>query len=202
MNPRGIAASICAVLLLSFVSTVAEPKKQKEEEEEESSSPYDAATRSKSRDAITNEDLERMMEEKPDVQLRELPPTPPPAPKAAPPKAKPKGKVQAKALPVPQSRQQPRPQPQAQRSSVPFVVVPKRPPAAAAGSKVAALESRVADLEKAILAAKNPALPREWTRPKGVPPGTLKDREMQLRQTREELAAARQEQARRRGSGP
>ncbi len=180
------AIAACAALLLFLAPAFAEAKQQKPAEEEEPSSPYDAATHAKSGDAITNEDLERMMEERPDVQLAELPPTPPPEPAARPAPAKPKSKLQPNVV---------------QGVTPTFVPLP-RESMGAADSKVAALESRVAALEKAILAAKNPALPREWTRPQGLPPGSLKDREIQLRQSQEALSAARQELARRRASAP
>jgi len=190
------AIAACAALLLFLAPAFAEAKKQKPaEKEKESSSPYDAATRAKSGDAITNEDLERMMEERPDVQLGELPPAPPPAPAARPAPAKPKPKLQAQSRPPTQPKV-------VRRSTPTFVPLPRAQGMGAADSKVAALESRVAALEKAILAAKNPALPREWTRPQGVPPGSLQDRQMQLRRAREELSAARQELAQRRASAP
>ena len=185
MKPLVIGAAILLFLAPAF----AEAKKQKPAPEEEPSSPYDAATREKSSDAITTEDLERMMEERPDVQLRELPPTPPPAPAAKPPKAKPKAKARA------QSKPQAKAPVKVTRQVTPtFVPLPRSQGTGAPNSKVAVLEGRVAALEKAILASKNPALPREWLKPPGVPPG---NRDTQLRQAKEELAAARQDLARR-----
>jgi hypothetical protein len=77
-----------------------------------------------------------------------------------------------------------------------------------AQGKVAALQARVSELEKAVLAVKNPLLPRTWTTPDSMKDqdeqsgySTLENterlaqREAELRAARDELSQARQELA-------
>ena len=193
---RVIARAVVIALLLTGGASYAEQAKKKptkEEPAEEASSPYDAATSSaRSSDAITNEDLEKMMEIEPGTELSRGAPEPPaPAPK---PVAKPKGKPSVK------------PGTQTVRTPMPFRVVhapmaqlPKTQNEVEAERKVATIQARVADLEKAVLAGRNPSLPRAWT--KGAPVAA-EAREAQLRSAREELSRARQELARVRSEAP
>jgi hypothetical protein len=184
-----------ALLLTGGASLAGETKGKRAKEEpkpaesssEEGSSPYDAATSSgRSSDVITNEDLEKMMEIEPGTELSRGAPEPAaPAPKPGP---KPKGK------------------PKTVRTPMPFRVVhpsvaqlPKSQNELEAERKVATIQARVADLEKAVLAGRNPSLPRAWT--KGAPVAA-EAREAQLRSAREELSRARQELARFRSEAP
>jgi len=86
---------------------------------------------------------------------------------------------------------------------------PKSPSVADAERKVADLQARVAMLEKAVLAVKNPLLPRTWTTPDSMKDqdqesgyenldniGRLGQRETELAAARDELGQARQELAR------
>jgi hypothetical protein len=201
-KPSAVAWSVLISVALAGSASVAEeredpqgPKKKPAREEKPASedaapSRYDAATsrrRPAPDDVITNEDLERM-EETPPGQMPswvgEAVPAPTPRPK---PRSEPRPKPPRAALPgngktAPVARA-----PQASPRS------PKTQNEMDAERKVAALEARVADLERAVLAARNPHLPREWARPAS---------DAQLRQARVELSRARQELARWRGEEP
>ena len=190
-------AVVIALLFTGGASYAEEAKKKKQpKEEEESSSPYDAATSSaRSSDAFTNEDLEKLMEIEPGTELSRGAPEPP-----EPPKPGPKPKVK------PTARPSTKPKTQTVRTPMPFRVVhppvaqgPKSPNELEAERNVATIQARVADLEKAVLAGRNPSLPRAWT--KGAPV-TADAREAQLRRAREELSRARQELARFRSEAP
>ena len=173
-----VASVLFAVLLLGGAAAAEETSKRADPspDDESPSSPYDAATRDRAPagEAFTNEDLERLAEVPPGEALTKPTPVPP-----APPR-----RVQAS-------------KPQVPRASAPR---PPRPAASKtrnevdAETRIATLEARVTDLERAILAARNPHLPRAWIRPNGDA--------QQLRRAREELSRARQELADRRGEAP
>jgi hypothetical protein len=195
------ARAVVIALLLTGGASLADEAKKKPEEEP--SSPYDAATSSaRSSDAITNEDLERMMEIEPGTELSRGAPEPPAA--AAKPVPKPKGKPSVKPSVKPKT--------QTVRTPMPFRVVhapvaqlPKTQNELDAERKVATIQARVADLEKAVLAARNPSLPRAWTKlPSDGARATVgaEAREAQLRRAREDLSRARQELARWRSEAP
>ena len=203
MLERQSRALVCAVVLSLLlaggtgVAGEAKKKPTKDEPEEESSSPYDAATSSaRSADAFTNEDLEKLMEIEPGTELSHGAPEPPePPPKPSP---KTKGKPTAKPTVKPRT--------QTVRTPMPFRLVhppvaqgPKSQSELEAERRVATIQARVADLEKAVLAGRNPSLPRAWT--KGAPVAA-EARDAQLRSAREELSRARQELARFRSEAP
>jgi len=146
-------------------------------------------------DVITNEDLERMMAGLTPLEART-------------------GVYQAEAKPEEAGTPG--------VEGVPTAPAPGAAPAAAkpaspseqrteAQGKIAVLQARVSELEKAVLAVKNPLLPRTWTTPDSMKDqdeqsgySTLENterlaqREAELRAAREELSKAREELA---GSG-
>jgi hypothetical protein len=149
-------------------------------------------------DVITNEDLERMMaglsplERRAGVYTSNVKPASDEAPAETAP-----GAPAAKAEPG-----------TAGKPAVP-------PGVADAEGRVAALQTRVSELEKAVLAVKNPLLPRGWTTPDSSKErdaesgyqdldnaSRLAQREAELRSAREELEQARQDLAELRGSSP
>ena len=198
-----VRRSLAAILLLALgaATAVAETKeekpkpkppadteKKKEKEDETVVRPrYDA----KKDDVITNEDLERMMDDMSPIEARtgvyqakaELAKPPAPAAPGSPTAPAPPGKPTSKSQQVTDAE-----------------------------GKVAALQARVSELEKAVLAVKNPLLPRTWATPDSMKDqdqesgfealdntGRLSQRESELQAAREELSKARQDLAALRG---
>jgi hypothetical protein len=142
-------------------------------------------------DVITNEDLERMMEGLSPLEARS---------------GVQQGRV-ADAAPASGTPDPPAP-PAGTKPAAP------KPPPGEAEQKVADLQARVAELEKAVLAVRNPLLPRTWTTPDSMKKedeesgyseldntARLGQREAELAAAREELAKARQELSRQGGGG-
>jgi hypothetical protein len=162
----------------------AEPAKQAKEESPAPQPRYDV----KKDDVITNEDLERMMSELSPTEARS-------------------GVYQAKPEPV-----KPGAAPAAPGEQPPPKPGSKTQQVTDAEGKVAALQARVSELEKAVLAVKNPLLPRTWATPDSMKDqdqeagfeakdnaARLTQREAELKAAREELSRAREELATARG---
>ena len=164
----------------------AEPSKAKDEEP--AAKPrYNA----KADDVITNDDLERMMDELSPTEARTG------VYQARP--AKPAAEAAAGGAPPAPGAPGAKPAPTGQQVTD-------------AEGKVAALQARVSELEKAVLAVKNPLLPRTWATPDSMKDqdqesgfealdnaARVTQREAELKAAREELSKARQDLAALRG---
>ncbi len=187
--------SLAVILLLAFgaataiaESRVEKPKPQPPADTEKKTKDDESAAKPrydvKKDDVITNEDLERMMDDLSPMEART-------------------GVYQAKADPA-----KPAPAPGAPGDPAAQAAAGK--PASKskqvtdAEGKVATLQARVSELEKAVLAVKNPLLPRTWATPDSMKDqdqesgfealdntGRLSQRESELRAAREELSKAR-----------
>jgi hypothetical protein len=158
----------------------ADTEKKAKDDESAAKPRYDV----KKDDVITNEDLERMMDDMSPMEART-------------------GVYQAKAepakpAPAPGAPGDPAAKPPAGKPA------PKSQQVTDAEGKVATLQARVSELEKAVLAVKNPLLPRTWATPDSMKDqdqesgfealdntGRLSQRESELRAAREELSKAR-----------
>ncbi len=206
---HGLAARIAWVVALSGLASFAaladdRDSSDKPKPSSEKSQPADSPAKPPAKpqakpaynvdddDVITNEDLERMMQGLSPLEAQAgVYQTPPGAQPE-----KPAGPPDATGAPSP-----------VKAGGTPETApVPKGPTVEESEQKVVDLQSRVAELEKAVLAVRNPLLPRTWATPESTKEddeksgyakldnaSRLGQREAELAKAREELAKAREE---------